>query len=180
MMLFLTVRVTSLANPNPFHIAASLVDSQWRTWQSANLLVRPDGWEVPKHLAEQYEITSRDASLHGVPIATVMRLVKALTENATEWYAFNADAAAAALQQGMTNAGAQTSWLSRQIPAQCVMKAGSPFVGAKTDDGQERASRLSGIFAVLRDMDLPDKLITAEQAMLIEVTKELKKREAFP
>lgn len=179
MKLLITVRVTSLATPNPCQIAATLHDLDWRVLQSIALTIRPDGWEIPRDLSERIGMTTREAALSGVGIRPAMQVLKAMTEAADEWYAFNALQAHEALTQGMRNAGSPNDWQSRTMLSQCVMRAGSPLVGAKNSEGQDRASTLQDIqrhFGV----DAPMVHLEAEHIALMSVTRELIAKEAFP
>lgn len=178
MKLLITTRVTSLATPNPFQIAATLHDAEWRAVQSIALTVRPDGWEIPRDASERIGMTTRDAALCGVGVSSVMRLLKSMTEAADQWYAFNAPAAHEALMQGMRNAGSPNDWQARTMVSHCVMRAGSPLVGAKNAEGQDRASTLQDI-GNLFGYGLPTPQLDEEHAVLIGVTRELIAKEAF-
>lgn len=179
MKLLITVRATSLATPNPCQIAATLYDLDWRVLQSIALTIRPDGWEIPRDLSERIGVTTREAALSGVGIRPAMQVLKAMTEAADEWYAFNAPQAHEALAQGMRNAGSPNDWQSRTMLSQCVMRAGSPLVGAKNSEGQDRASTLYDIGQVFR-LHLSVASLSDEHGALVAITRELIAKEAFP
>lgn len=149
MRLHLTTFTTTKSAPHPFMIAASCYRADGLCVQQARFLVRPEGWEIPASLTQPIGVTTRDAAMYGVPIGTAMRCIKAMTEIASEWVAFDEEAVSASLQQGMTDAGAQTAWQARPLRSHCAMRASQALCGLKTEAGLDRAPTLKEALTIV-------------------------------
>lgn len=180
MRLLITVKTSSIAMPHPCQIVATLHDPAWKEVQRASLLVKPDGWEIPKDVADAIGFTSRDAAMLGLPISTVMRVVKGLTELAGDWFAYNEKFISEALTQGMRDAGSPNDWQARTMKGNCVMRAAQPMVGLKTDDGVDRVASFHDAARHFFQRDLTDRGAPEDHATLIDMVRHLLPLEVFP
>lgn len=176
--LFITTKATTRATPHPFLIAASCYRLDGLCIQDLRFLIRPDGWEIPAALAEETGITTRDAAMCGVAIATAMRSVKALTEIASEWFAFDEGFTSASLAQGMLDAGSQTAWQARPIRGHCAMRAAQAVCGLKDDAGLDRAPKLAEAAMALAHFK-PAAGLGDEHLALREIVEALTPKGAF-
>lgn len=70
--------------PHIVQLAASLVDLASRqVLGSLDVIVRPEGWEIPAEVSEIHGITDEHARAVGVPEATALRMFVALYNNRT-------------------------------------------------------------------------------------------------
>lgn len=69
--------------PHLVQVAAALVDSQSRKFLSSiDLIVKPDGWEIPQEVVDIHGITTADAARLGVDESLATELVLDLWRNA--------------------------------------------------------------------------------------------------
>lgn len=69
--------------PHIVQAAALLVDtSTWNTIQSINLIVSPNGWEIPQQVVDIHGITTNHARLVGIPEIVVLNLIDSMWRKA--------------------------------------------------------------------------------------------------
>ena len=177
MKMLVTVSTTSISAPHPFQIAATVIKGR-ACLQSASLLIRPDGWEIPERIGEDAGIAPRDAQTMGIPLATALRLIKAMTESCTDWFAYNEPFVSAALSQGMADAGQTTDWRARTMRGHCVMRACGPLCKLQDEDGRDKWPTLAEACSHFQ-RDNPSSDLRSRHAALIELVHALEPMKVF-
>lgn len=77
--------------PHIVQLAAVLHDDTHGEVTSINLLVKPDGWEIPQQAAEIHGISTAKAAAFGLPIKVVMATFSQLSRVADQIVAHNLD-----------------------------------------------------------------------------------------
>jgi DNA polymerase-3 subunit epsilon len=99
MILFVDTETTGLVNsqqpaehesqPYLVQLGAILMTDVGSEVSSAELVIRPEGWNVPEGAARVHGITSGIANMIGVPLLTAMSVYTQLRANAEELVAYN-------------------------------------------------------------------------------------------
>jgi DNA polymerase III epsilon subunit-like protein len=93
MYLFFDTETTGKLDEGPHvvQVAALLADIDHKTVGEVNVLIKPDGWIVPDHVAKIHGITTERAEAYGVPISIALNLYDALARRAETLVAHNID-----------------------------------------------------------------------------------------
>lgn len=115
--------------PHLLQFAARLVDPETRRCVGeVHLIVRPDGWTVPRKVEELTGITAADASRFGVSEATIARLIAGLMPVLSLRVAHNDAFDFAIVRTALLRHNAtQTEALWRALPAYCTKERASPI-----------------------------------------------------
>lgn len=77
-------------NPPLVQIAAELVDSESeKVIDSMDVIIRPDGWEIPEETIELHGITEKIASVQGIPEKEAVRMLLDMHKKASLRVAHN-------------------------------------------------------------------------------------------
>lgn len=84
MYLLFDTETTGLLHEDPHlvQLAALLVDSDYQTAGEMNVIIKPDGWIVPDHLAALHGISTEKALRYGIPISAALSVFESLERQA--------------------------------------------------------------------------------------------------
>lgn len=68
--------------PHLVQLACVLADESGNQIQSMNVIIKPDGWEIPKEVSDIHGITTEYALKHGVPEFDAVKMLLALADGA--------------------------------------------------------------------------------------------------
>lgn len=122
--------------PHLVQLAMILLDDDLVEQASVNLIIRPEGWEIPKQASDIHGITTEKALALGVPekMATDLYVSMALgsrpiCDGPRKVLAHNADFDLRLMRIAMLRNGYDKDWQAAREPqAFCTMKAATPIV----------------------------------------------------
>lgn len=77
--------------PRLVQLGAATYDETGTEKEAIDLLVKPDGFEIPKEASAIHGITTEEAAAFGIPVKVALILFRAMTEQADVIVAHNAD-----------------------------------------------------------------------------------------
>ena len=90
MRLIFDTETTGLKFCRLVQIAGILVDRDWKEQASFSLMIKPEGFEIPKEATEIHRISTERATAYGAPLRTALSVFNNLIIGAEEVWAFNA------------------------------------------------------------------------------------------
>lgn len=130
--------------PHIVQAAAILADEDSRAEiASFNLIVRPDGWEIPDEVAKIHGITTAYAHAHGIPEQQVVSSVLGLAQVAGLRVGHNESFDARILRiaiKRFVNDEVADVW--KQGQAECTANLATPIVKAKPTEAMRATGRL--------------------------------------
>lgn len=88
---FFKLPATSTSQPRIVQLAALLCANDGREMASVNVIIRPDGWTIPKEASDIHGITTETADECGVPIRGALDVLIAMAYRADTTIAHNID-----------------------------------------------------------------------------------------
>lgn len=77
------------SQPHLVQFAALMLDDDWKEMQSVNMLIKPEGWTIPKEASDVHGITNEKALAEGQPEAQVGATALAMMKQAKILIAHN-------------------------------------------------------------------------------------------
>lgn len=109
--------------PRLVQLGAAIYDDVGKEMASVDLLVKPDGFEIPAEAASIHGITTEIATAHGIPLKTALGILRAM-QNATALIAgHNSDYDAFIIAGERKRMGAENG----EMKCLCTMKAATPL-----------------------------------------------------
>lgn len=117
--------------PHLVQLAAVLLDDDERERAAVNVIIRPDGWEIPNEAVATHGITTEVAMACGVPEALAVRLLVSLWKRADVRIGHNERFDARIMRIAMKRAGASMAEMADEWQASkavCTMRMATPIV----------------------------------------------------
>jgi len=115
------------SQPRIVQLGALLTDDSGMELSSLNLIIKPDGWTVPKEASDIHGITNEVAEKIGVPIRYALRVFRLLWNASDTVVAHNSDFDLLLIEgEFFRHAGGQTSW-GEPRDTFCTMRAMTPI-----------------------------------------------------
>jgi DNA polymerase III epsilon subunit-like protein len=139
---FKTKSITDPSHPHLVQLSALVVDTEVnRITQSMNLIVCPDGWEIPPEASAVHGITTEYAEKHGLPEKEVLSIFLALwaggeaypLERVAHNALFDKNVIATAIARHFGEGELLDTWLSGRDF--CTMQTAKPIVQARNKRG---------------------------------------------
>lgn len=111
--------------PRVVQLAAMLVDATGKELHSLNLMIRPDGFQIPKEASDIHGITHDMAARHGVSMQHAASLFSALVNRCDQLVAHNIDFDLLLMRGECHKATVRFPWESKQKV--CTMAAMTPI-----------------------------------------------------
>lgn len=134
MILFFDVETTGLPNykerarhpsqPHIVQLAAMLVDGSGRTLESHNVIIKPDGWEIPKEASDVHGITAEVAAIgigESVAARTLLEMMKKAELSVAHNLTFDKFLARIAMRRFELMTDEQDEWW-KALPTFCTMR----------------------------------------------------------
>ena len=124
--------------PHIVQMAAKLVDDDTRrTVQSINLIIKPDGWEIPAEVTEIHGITTEHAIDVGVDEATAVQLMYSLSRVADKRIAYNESFDSRIMRIALKRYYGENiaeRWKAQQV--ECTMRMSTPICNLPKGNGR--------------------------------------------
>lgn len=113
--------------PHIVQLGAILLDSGWREVGCLNVVIKPDGWEVPEAASAIHGITTEIAEKCGVTIRSALAVLGHLSRRAELKVAHNFDFDSKVIRGELMrfDKANQGEWLE---PSYCTMRATTPIL----------------------------------------------------
>lgn len=112
--------------PHIVQLAAVLIDTDldFKPVSSINLIVKPDGWDVPDEAAQIHGITTEYAETWGLPEREVVAMLLEMWQKGEQRWAFNEPFDARIVRIALKRYGWPEEWLEawRHARRNCVMR----------------------------------------------------------
>ena len=123
-------RAPATAKHQPYlvQLGAQLYDADFKVRGEINLIIKPEGWVIPKEAADLHGITTETAEKCGVPLFCALAAFRFLSRSADVFVAHNIQFDALMMEASYARVSAPTETLV--IPVEktfCTMKATTPI-----------------------------------------------------
>jgi len=112
--------------PHLVELGAVLCEDNGKERASFNLIVRPDGWEIPEEASNIHGITTQDALACGVPLLVALSALTHLWGQASLMIAHNAEFDLKIIDIALARAGREPTY--KRPPSRCTMRLATPVL----------------------------------------------------
>lgn len=110
--------------PHIVQLAALLIDKDFNILVDVDLIIRPDGWEIPQSASDIHGITNSVAIDRGIPLIDAMRVFHSLAKTSDTWVCHNMDYDGNVVNAEYVRIGQEASIeVLRPKRKECTMKA---------------------------------------------------------
>lgn len=128
--------------PKLVQLAFILVDDEGKERASISLIVKPDGWKIPKEASDVHGITTEMAIRYGVPLYTALGVFSHHLMQADLLVAHNIQFDLFMLEFAFNQIGRADSMdRVRSVKQHCTMKASTPIVQIPATTAMKRNNR---------------------------------------
>ena len=145
------------SQPHLVQLGVVLCDAGGNEVASAELIVKPEGWTVPKQASDVHGITTEKANACGVPLMTALSLYTQLRAIADEIVAYNWPFDELVMAAAIARSGRKPSHPG-PTKRTCAMHMATPIVNLPPSDSMKATG--------MGDKPKPPKLIEAHQFFL--------------
>jgi len=123
------------SQPRCVQLGAILSDDNGRVLAELNVIIKPDGWTVPKEASDVHGITTEMCEKYGVPIVHALSLFNRLVGIADTLVAHNFDYDNQVLENEFARIGKPNNFVGK--PSFCTMKASTNICAIKGPRGNK-------------------------------------------
>ena len=118
--------------PHLVELGAVLCEDNGKERASFNLIVRPDGWEIPEEASNIHGITTATALACGVPLLVALSALTHLWGQASLMIAHNAEFDLKIIDIALARAGREPTY--KRPPSRCTMRLATPVLNLPPTD----------------------------------------------